>query len=66
MNIKKTIRTILLVMVGFDLILHILDFNGHSLFIFPSFAFYEIFWITYWGIAFLLLLYLRFKTTKLK
>jgi len=54
----KTITTILLLMVGFDLILHIFDFVGHSLIMFPSWTFYEIFWISYWGTAFLLLLWL--------
>jgi len=57
----KTIKTILLVMVGFDLILHIFQSFKFYLFSFPSMLFYDVFWTTFWGIAFLLLLYLRFK-----
>jgi len=58
---NKTITTILLAMVGFDLTLYITDFAGHRFLNFPSWTFYQIFWISFWGIAFLLLLWLRFK-----
>jgi len=58
---NKIITTILLLMVGLDLTLHIFDFAGHSLITFPSWAFYQVFWISYWGIAFILLLVATFR-----
>jgi cell shape-determining protein MreD len=58
----KTIKTILLIMVGIDLLWHILELVcGFRPYTFPTMLSYEIFWTTYWGIAFLLLIKLRFN-----
>jgi hypothetical protein len=53
---NKTIKIVLLVMVGLDLAWHICELSGYFPYRFPTQHSYQVFWVSYWGAAFLMLL----------
>ncbi len=60
MNNKRLI--VLILMILFDLMLHILELCCNVIFpIFPSRFIYTIFWVTYWFIALIIALSLLIK-----